>query len=82
MGVRLDRWLTQLAPEFSRNHLQSLIERGAVRVDGQPALWPARKLRIRAAGGGVADPDGGKPGLSRRAHGLLPSSSRTSTCWW
>jgi 23S rRNA pseudouridine1911/1915/1917 synthase len=46
MGVRLDRWLTQLAPEFSRNHLQSLIERGAVRVDGQPALVAARKLRI------------------------------------
>lgn len=44
-GERLDRWLTQLAPEFSRNHLQSLIERGCVVADGRPLLKPAHKLR-------------------------------------
>jgi 23S rRNA pseudouridine1911/1915/1917 synthase len=44
-GQRLDRALVALAPEFSRNHLQSLIERGHVQVDGKPALVAARKLR-------------------------------------
>ncbi|WP_414710179.1 RluA family pseudouridine synthase [Roseateles sp.] len=44
-GDRLDRWLTGLAPEFSRNHLQSLIERGCVTVDGRPLLKAAHKLR-------------------------------------
>ena len=44
-GERLDRWLTGLAPEFSRNHLQSLIERGCVVADGRPLLKPAHKLR-------------------------------------
>jgi 23S rRNA pseudouridine1911/1915/1917 synthase len=43
-GVRLDKWLVQLAPEFSRNHLQSLIERGCVRVNGQPSDSASRKL--------------------------------------
>ncbi len=44
-GERLDRWLTQLAPEFSRNHLQSLIERGCVSVDGQPQASASRRLK-------------------------------------
>jgi 23S rRNA pseudouridine1911/1915/1917 synthase len=44
-GERLDRWLTGLAPEFSRNHLQALIERGCVTVDGRPQAKPAHKLR-------------------------------------
>lgn len=44
-GERLDRWLTGLAPEFSRNHLQSLIERGCVGVDGRPVNKAAHKLR-------------------------------------
>ncbi|MFG6462764.1 RluA family pseudouridine synthase [Roseateles sp. DXS20W] len=44
-GERLDRWLTGLAPEFSRNHLQALIERGCVTVDGKALLKPAHKLR-------------------------------------
>ena len=44
-GLRLDKALVRLAPEFSRNHLQSLIERGPVRVDGQPAAAASRKLR-------------------------------------
>jgi 23S rRNA pseudouridine1911/1915/1917 synthase len=44
-GQRLDKVLVALAPEFSRNHLQSLVERGHVRVDDQTATVPARKLR-------------------------------------
>lgn len=44
-GERLDRWLTGLAPEFSRNHLQALIERGCVRADGVTLQKPALKLR-------------------------------------
>nr|WP_235538249.1 RluA family pseudouridine synthase [Pelomonas sp. Root1444] len=44
-GERLDRWLTGLAPEFSRNHLQALIERGCVVTDGKPVTKPAHKLR-------------------------------------
>ena len=45
-GQRLDRCLVGLASEFSRNHLQSLIERGCVRVDGRVETLPARKLRL------------------------------------
>ncbi|WP_425571284.1 RluA family pseudouridine synthase [Roseateles puraquae] len=44
-GERLDRWLTGLAPEFSRNHLQALIERGCVQVDGRALTKSAHKLR-------------------------------------
>jgi 23S rRNA pseudouridine1911/1915/1917 synthase len=44
-GQRLDRWLVELAPEFSRNHLQSLVERGCVTVNGQTVSKDARKLR-------------------------------------
>jgi 23S rRNA pseudouridine1911/1915/1917 synthase len=33
-GERLDKALVHFAPEFSRNHLQGLIEAGHVRVDG------------------------------------------------
>ncbi len=44
-GQRLDKALVTLAPEFSRNHLQSLIERGHVRVDAQVVTQAARKLR-------------------------------------
>jgi 23S rRNA pseudouridine1911/1915/1917 synthase len=44
-GQRLDKALLTLAPEFSRNHLQSLVERGHVRIDGRPAAVVARRLR-------------------------------------
>jgi 23S rRNA pseudouridine1911/1915/1917 synthase len=44
-GQRLDRVLVALAPEFSRTHLQSLVARGLVRVDGSAARVPARRLR-------------------------------------
>jgi len=44
-GQRLDKVLVALAPEFSRNHLQSLVGRGHVRIDGKPAEVAARRLR-------------------------------------
>ncbi|MBV8501090.1 MAG: RluA family pseudouridine synthase [Paucibacter sp.] len=44
-GLRLDRFLVGLAPEFSRNHLQSLVERGLVSVGDQVVTKDARKLK-------------------------------------
>ncbi len=45
-GLRLDKWLVSLAPEFSRGHLQNLIEKGHVRLDGKPSDTASRKLRV------------------------------------
>jgi 23S rRNA pseudouridine1911/1915/1917 synthase len=44
-GQRLDKALVALAPEFSRSHLQHLIELGHVRLDGAPAAPASRRLR-------------------------------------
>jgi 23S rRNA pseudouridine1911/1915/1917 synthase len=44
-GERLDKLLVQHAGEFSRSHLQSLIERGLVQVDGAVAATASRRLR-------------------------------------
>jgi 23S rRNA pseudouridine1911/1915/1917 synthase len=41
---RLDRFLSQAAEGFSRTRLKALIEDGCVRVDGEVAADPARKL--------------------------------------
>ncbi|MCV2357679.1 RluA family pseudouridine synthase [Paucibacter sp. TC2R-5] len=41
---RLDRFLVQIAPEFSRNHLQSLIDVGCVKINGLAASSASRKL--------------------------------------
>jgi 23S rRNA pseudouridine1911/1915/1917 synthase len=43
-GKRLDVVLSQFTPEFSRNHIQSLIERGVVRVGGQVVTQPSKKV--------------------------------------
>jgi len=48
-GVRLDRAVVALAPEFSRSHLQGLIARGHVRLDGAVADAAARKVRAGQA---------------------------------
>lgn len=45
-GQRLDRWLVGMAPEFSRSHLQTLVEAGHVQVDGVAHAVSSRKLRI------------------------------------
>jgi 23S rRNA pseudouridine1911/1915/1917 synthase len=43
-GLRLDKALVAMADEFSRNHLQSLIEQGHVSVDGVVANSASRKV--------------------------------------
>lgn len=45
-GHRLDKVLVQVAPEFSRNYLQSLVEAGHARVAGRAVLQPSRKLQL------------------------------------
>jgi 23S rRNA pseudouridine1911/1915/1917 synthase len=45
-GQRLDKVLVAMAPEFSRSHLQGLIEQGHVRVDGATASVASRRLRM------------------------------------
>lgn len=44
-GLRTDKVLAARVPEFSRTWLQTLVERGHVRVDGEVAGVPSRKLR-------------------------------------
>jgi 23S rRNA pseudouridine1911/1915/1917 synthase len=44
-GQRLDKFLVSMAPEFSRSHLQGLIEGGHVLVDGRVACAASAKLR-------------------------------------
>lgn len=45
-GLRLDKLLVALAPEFSRSHLQGLIDKGHVQVDGQASDTASRKLKV------------------------------------
>jgi len=44
-GQRLDKALVALAPEFSRSHLQHLVLRGHVGLDGVPAATASRRVR-------------------------------------
>jgi 23S rRNA pseudouridine1911/1915/1917 synthase len=44
-GLRLDKVLAAHAAEFSRSHLQTLIERALVRVDGAVARGASQRLR-------------------------------------
>ncbi len=48
-GLRLDRALADLVPEFSRSYLQQLIEAGAVRVKGAVVTKPSAKLHAGEA---------------------------------
>ncbi|MGD9774506.1 RluA family pseudouridine synthase [Diaphorobacter sp.] len=43
--LRLDKALADLVPEFSRSYLQQLLGQGCVRLNGQPVLKPAHKVR-------------------------------------
>jgi 23S rRNA pseudouridine1911/1915/1917 synthase len=45
-GTRLDKVLVDLAPEFSRSHLQALIEEGWVSVDGISVTTASKKIRV------------------------------------
>ncbi|WP_280156493.1 RluA family pseudouridine synthase [Piscinibacter sp. XHJ-5] len=44
-GARLDKAVVALAPEFSRSHLQTLIEGGHVRVDGRALATASRRVQ-------------------------------------
>jgi len=44
-GERLDKLLVRYAREFSRSHLQGLIERGCVEVEGQGGTSASKRLR-------------------------------------
>ena len=44
-GQRLDKAVVTMADEFSRNHLQTLIEAGHVSLDGAPSTTASRKVR-------------------------------------
>jgi 23S rRNA pseudouridine1911/1915/1917 synthase len=44
-GTRLDKALVALAPEFSRSHLQRLLEAGHVRLDGAPAQAASQRVK-------------------------------------
>lgn len=43
--LRLDKFLAQSLPDYSRSRLQSLIKQGQVRVDGHPATKSSLSLR-------------------------------------
>ncbi len=45
-GQRIDKVLVSMAPEFSRNHLQGLLEQGHVWLDGQPANVASRRVQV------------------------------------
>jgi len=49
-GMRLDRALVDLVPEFSRSYLQQLIESGAVTLHGQVLRKAATKVRVGEVG--------------------------------
>jgi len=49
-GLRLDRALSDLIPEFSRSYLQQLIEAGAVSLQGAIVRKPAQKVRAGESG--------------------------------
>ncbi len=44
-GERLDKALVALAPEFSRSHLQHLLDQGHVQLDGRRADTASRRVR-------------------------------------
>ena len=52
-GERLDRALAMLVPEFSRNHLQQLIEQGAVTLGEKAVTRPS--LRVKAGDAGAVE---------------------------
>ncbi|MEY4883401.1 MAG: hypothetical protein RIS34_1255 [Pseudomonadota bacterium] len=52
-GMRLDRALAELSPEFSRSYLQQLVAAGSVKLNGQTIFKPA--ARIKAGDTGVIE---------------------------
>ena len=79
---RLDKALVALAGEFSRSHLQGLIERGHVRVDGARRRRP-RRASVRAGQRVDVDlvPTAESRAFSAEPMALDGACTRTSTCW-
>jgi 23S rRNA pseudouridine1911/1915/1917 synthase len=48
-GERLDKLLVALAPEFSRSHLQQLLEKGHVKLAGLVATTSSRRVKVGQA---------------------------------
>ncbi len=48
-GERLDKLLVALAPEFSRSHLQQLLEKGHVRLAGEVATTSSKRVKVGQA---------------------------------
>lgn len=46
VGARLDKWLAESVPAVSRSRIKTLIEDGAVTVDGKPATDPAYRIKL------------------------------------
>jgi 23S rRNA pseudouridine1911/1915/1917 synthase len=44
-GQRIDKVLVSLAPEFSRNHLQGVLDKGRVWIDGKPAAAASKRVQ-------------------------------------
>lgn len=44
-GLRLDQFLVQVYPDFSRSYIQKLIEEGYVLVDGRETRKPSKRLK-------------------------------------
>ena len=80
-GERLDKVLVTMAREFSRNHLQRLIEQGHVRVDGVGRARPRARCGPASASRSTLVPTRGEPGLPARADGARTWCTRTRTCW-
>ncbi len=76
-GQRLDRLLALAAAEFSRNHLQGLVEAGHVSVDGQVCTHNARRLRGGWSPRSMAACPGA-PGSSCACCSVSPTSLRSS----
>ncbi len=49
-GMRLDRALVDLVPEFSRSYLQQLIEAGGVRINEQVMVKASHKVKVSDTG--------------------------------
>ena len=45
-GTRLDKWLSEIEPAFSRSRFKALIEQGALSRNGTPFTDPSWKVRV------------------------------------
>ena len=73
-GQRLDKVLVSMAPEFPRSHLQGLIDRALMRVDGEVAATASRRsIRHGATSTAAAWPRTSTKRASTTASRRLPT---------